>query len=438
MNISIATVFPELYEPFLRASLVCRAQERGIINVDVRSFFSVVPPKKRIDAPTFGPTSGMLIRPEVVQNIIEQQEQMYGSAFKIFFSPHGRRLDQRACWGIAENAQRQGHVMLLAGRYEGIDARVEQEYADMIISVGDFVLMGGDIPAMMVLEGFLRLLPGVIGKEESVREDSFSGPFTDYPEYTEPVEWKNRRVPDIVRSGNHAAIADWRMQQAARISILAHFGWLRMHTMSKRQRTVAAQYIPRHYIALVHGDVLIGGERGVGTTSVTSIDIHDIARSSATYGIQNFFVVTPLADQKKIVHKLLSFWCSENGIVYNKSRHEAVKRVEIHDTIEQVVSAIEEKEGTVPVVIATSAMVGNIHAPLITFHDQDVVWRSERPILLVFGTGQGLRTEFLCQCDYQLMPVEGFSEFNHLSVRSAAAIVLDRWLGINSREIDRR
>lgn len=434
MNVSIITVFPDLYDPFLNASLVKRAQEQGLVTIDVQSFFSLVSPKKRIDAPTFGPGAGMLIRPEVVQDAVDRQEKEHGKAFKIFFSPQGETLNQRTLKKIAIAASQEGHLMLFPARYEGMDTRVEQEYADMIVSVGDFVLMGGDIPAMMLLEGFLRLIPGVVGKEESVQEDSFTGPFTDHPEYTEPVEWKNRMVPDIVRSGNHAVIADWRMHQAARTSVRKHFSWVRSHTMTKKQRTVAASYIPKHYVALVHGDVLIGGEQGVGTTSVTSIDLHDIARSCATYGVKEFFVVTPLLDQKKIVKKLLDFWCSDNGIMYNKSRHQAVKLVTIQDTIEQAIAAIELQEGVTPLVIATSAMTGLVHAPLINFYDQDRTWQSDRPILLVFGTGKGLRAEFLCQCDFQLLPVEGFSDFNHLSVRSAVAIVLDRWLGISSKD----
>ena len=105
--------------------------------------------------------------------------------------------------------------MLIASRYEGIDERVLDEYADEVISIGDYVLMGGDLPAQVTLESLARLWPGVVGKHESVEEESFSGPFLDYPEYTEPVEWQGYRVPDIVRSGNHGAIAQWRSDQAA-------------------------------------------------------------------------------------------------------------------------------------------------------------------------------------------------------------------------------
>jgi tRNA (guanine37-N1)-methyltransferase len=197
MNISIVSLFPELYQPFLATSLVRRAQEKNLISVNVASLFSYVEPKERVDAPTFGHGAGMLLRPDVVQKAIEDQEQAHGKSYKIFFSPRGQKLSQKKLQQIKEKSESFGHIMMLPARYEGMDARVEQVYADEIISVGDFVLMGGDVPAMILLEGLLRLLPGVIGKQESVTHDSFNGPFVDYPEYTEPVVWHGLEVPDV-------------------------------------------------------------------------------------------------------------------------------------------------------------------------------------------------------------------------------------------------
>src|SRR5690606_6223611 len=156
MKITILTVFEQLYEPFLSTSLVCAAQENKKVSFDIDTFFSFVNPKERIDAHTFGHGPGMLIKPEVVQKAIEAKEQKSGTAFKIFFSPQGKRLTQPLLKKIAQKGQDVGHVMLLPARYEGMDARVEEEYADLTVSLGDFVLMGGDIPAMALLEGMLR------------------------------------------------------------------------------------------------------------------------------------------------------------------------------------------------------------------------------------------------------------------------------------------
>lgn len=429
MKISVLTVFSELYKPFLGTSLIKRAQENGLISVDLDEFFSFVEPKERIDAPTFGHGPGMLIKPVVVQKAIEAKEKSSGGAFKIFFSPQGIKLDQCVVAQIARHAQEKGHLMLVAGRYEGMDARVEEVYADMTISVGDFVLMGGDLAALTVLESVLRLVPGVVGKSESVMDESFTGPFVEYPHYTEPVIWKGYEVPEVIRSGNHAAINKWRLHCAARKTAIHHFDWLRTRVLDDKQLHVAQEYIPHHYTALLHNDVLISDDKKPGTTSVTSLDIHDIARSSKTYGIKGYFIVTALIDQQKIVRRLLDFWMSE-GIEYNASRHEAVKQVSVANNLDEVVAVIELLEGKKPLVIATSAREIE-HHQVISFYDQEKVWALDRPVLFIFGTGRGLTEERLLASDFLLKPVKSFSDYNHLSVRSAVAVVLDRWLGIN-------
>lgn len=435
MNISILSVFKELYEPFLQTSLLKRAQENGIVSIETASFSDFAFPKKRIDAPTFGPGAGMLIKPVVVEKAIQHFQERKGKAFKIFFSPQGQKLDQPLLKTIAQKAQDAGHLMLIPARYEGMDARVEAEYADMTVSVGDFVLMGGDIPAMMLLEGMLRLIPGVVGKQESVEQESFSGPFLDYPEYTEPVEWHGITVPEIVRSGHHAEIEKWRTERAVKKTVLHNFAWLRAYPVTDAQKKLAASYIPAHYMVLMHDEVFSGPERTVGTTSVMSIDIHDIARSSSTYGMKKFFIVTPLIDQQKIIKKFFSFWHSASGISYNANRHEALNLVSVVDRLEAAIADIEKREGKKPLLIGTSAR--ETAGKQISFYDQGVVWQEGRPVILLLGTGQGLSDQLIDRCDYVLNPIHGFSDFNHLSVRSAAAIIMDRWLGLNER-IDKK
>ena len=434
MNISIISVFPDLYDSFLKTSLVGRACQAGTITFDVDAYASFAKPGSRIDAPTFGHGAGMLIKPEIVQKAVEAKQQAFGPAFKVFFSPHGKKLDQALLRTMAQKIVQRGHLMLLPARYEGMDARVEQEYADEIISIGDFVLMGGDLPAMMLIESLLRLVPGVVGKSESVERDSFTGPFVDHPEYTEPVVWKGSEVPPVIRSGNHAVMQEWRAQQAAERTVLHHFDWLRASSMNDEQRRLAKKKIPPHYTVLMHGQVLIGPKCIEGTTSVTTIDIHDIARSTRTFGIEQFFIVTPLHDQQKIVQKMLDFWQEGVGIGYNPERHDAMKDVRVFATLEAVCQQIEAKEGVRPLIVTTSAR--QWPEKTISYYDQEAVWQSERPVLLVFGTGQGLSDQVMELSDFVLLPVEGFSDFNHLSVRSAVATVLDRWIGINIKKRD--
>lgn len=433
MNISVLSVFPELYDPFVSTSLLGKAQEKGLIRCTVKSFFDYVAPKERIDAPSFGHGAGMLIRPDVVERAVSAQIAAHGPCHTVFFSPQGKKLTQPVMRTIAEKSQKTGHLLLIAGRYEGMDARVEEYYADDIISLGDFVLMSGDVPAMVLLEGISRLLPGVVGKTESIEKESFTGSFVDYPEYTAPVEWKGLHVPDVIRSGNHKAIHDWRQEQAVHKTVRQHFSWLRSHQATPQEKKLIEPHIPAHYVALLHSDVLVGPERVPGTTSVTSLDIHDIARSCATYGIKGFTIVTPLEDQKKIVETLLHFWQHGPGVTYNRVRHEAVNAVTIAATLAETIECIEKKHGVKPVIIATSARY-TAHTSAITFFDQTRVWKEERPVLFIFGTGQGITPECLGLADFLLPPVGGISEFRHLSVRSAVAIILDRWLGFNQLE----
>lgn len=432
MDISVVSVFSDLYAPFFKTSLVNRAQEKGIISCSVETYFSHVAPKERIDAPIYGHGAGMLIKPEVIERAIQEREKKHGKAFKIFFSPQGKKLDQCLVRKIAQKAQAVGHLMLISARYEGMDARVEECYADEVVSVGDFVLLSGDLAAMLLLEAVVRCIPGVVGKAESVEQESFSSAFVEYPHYTEPVEWHGLKVPEVVRSGNHGAVDQWRMKESAKRTVFGHFDWLRASNILPAERALAREYIPPHYCALMHTDVLVGKQQESGTTSITSIDIHDIARSSCTYGLQGFFVVTPLEDQQKIAHKLIDFWMGDVGIEYNIHRHESIALVSLAASFGQVCDEIERKEGKRPVVIATSARGAKHHAP-ITYFDQARVWSLERPVLFIFGTGRGLQESRIASADFLLLPVEGFAGYNHLSVRSAASVVFDRWLGLQPK-----
>jgi tRNA (guanine37-N1)-methyltransferase len=430
MKFSIVTLFPALYEPFLHTSLVHRAHVAGLVTSQVINLFDFSGPKARVDGPIFGPGTGVVLKPELIEKAIESSEFLYGPAYKIFFSPQGKKIDQWMLRSLLEQADKKKHIMFLPARYEGMDARVEEYYADSIVSLGDFVLMGGDLPAMVLMEGLLRLIPGVIGKQESIEHESFSGAFVDYPTYTEPVVWKDLTVPEVVRSGNHQKIAAWRQEQATEKTVMHHFDWLRSHVSSTEDRKRAFAFIPAHYVVLMHSQVKLPHDKE-GTSSVTSIDIHDIARSAATYGIKKYYIVTPLHDQKRIINKLLSFWQTGEGIEYNIHRHEALARVCIVDNLDEALEDIEYNEKNKPVLLATGARLQDTSKQTITYYDQEKVWSEKRPVAFIFGTARGLGQSVISRCDFILEPVEGFPEFNHLSVRSAAAIIFDRWLGIN-------
>lgn len=434
MKISLVTVVPSVYTPFLNTSLLGKAVEKGVLSFNVKSFTDYVQPKERIDVPTCGPTAGMVIRPEVVERAINDAEYSSGKAYKIFFSPHGKSINQKVLQDIYNTLQKQhiDHMLLIAGRYEGMDKRVEDVYADEILSLGNFVLMGGDLPTMVFLEAFTRLIPGVIGRQESVERDSFSGPFLDYPEYSLPAVWKGLEVPAVLRSGNHQAIEKWRFRQMVERTVHTHFDWLRSFELTSAQKQQVFQVIPPHCVVLMHSEVLIGKEPVCGNTSVTSMDVHDIARSACTYGLEQFFIVTVLKDQQAIVQQFLHFWQEGRGVVYNQNRHQALESVQVLPSLDNVVTAMNIKYGKDPLIIATSAKSMEA-STIISYHDQEKVWQLNRPVLLVLGTGQGLAPSVIAKADFGLIPIEGLSDYNHLSVRSAAAIIFDRWLGISKK-----
>jgi len=448
MKISIITVFPEIYDSFLKLSLVLRAIEKGIVKFNFVRFSDMCQPKERIDEPTCGPGVGMIIKPEVVQKAIEKCENLWGPGFKIFFSPQGQKLDQRFLKALGNkllgtsfeslqetsnktNDEKEPHLILVCSRYEGIDARVEKEYADLLLSIGDYILMGGDLPAQVLIESFLRLIPGVVGKMESVRKESFEGPYLDYPEYGLPVSWKNRDIPEVVRSGNHAAIEQWRQEKACEKTIKNRFDWFVSYDLIQKDIDFCKKFVPNHYVVLMHTQVMVNGKEG--NTSLTSLDIHDIARSCATYGIENYFVVTAMQDQQKILKSFLDFWKSEQGKEYNYSRFQAVSSIMAAHDLKEVIDKIKQKEGKEPLIIATSAKEHK-NLRIIDYFSQGMIFKQGRPVLFLFGTGQGLSDEILAKSDYLLMPVKGLADYNHLSVRSAVAVVLDRFLGLNPKK----
>lgn len=453
IKISIITVFPELYENFIKTSLINRAVEQGVVEFNFIRFSDICQPKERIDEPTVGHGAGMIIKPEVIRKAIEQCQEKWGPGFKIFFSPQGQKLDQQKLTKLYEklttgksedpfstSEKDQGsHLMLVCSRYEGIDERVETSYADLVLSIGDYVLMGGDLPAQVFLEGFLRLFPTVVGKTESVEKESFQGPFLDHPEFGLPVEWNGLNIPEVLRSGNHKQIDEWRKEQACKKTVLNRFDWLRESHLTNQEIELSRKFIPPHYVVIMHSQIVIASRREqidvkdktvVGDSSVASIDIHDIARSCATYGIKNFFIVTQLEDQFKIVNTFLSFWHSERGKSYNPSRFQAVECVIPTKSFQSVLQEIKARENADPLIITTSAKSFS-YGIKIDYSSQGLVWKHNRPVLIVFGTGQGLSDEIMEQSDFILTPVQGLTSYNHLSVRSAAAIVLDRWLGLN-------
>jgi tRNA (guanine37-N1)-methyltransferase len=212
---AILTLFPEALEPYVRESILGIAQSKGAIEVRLVDFRDFARDRHRsVDDRPFGGGPGMLLRPEPVVECIEWLEDRHGPFRKLALCPTGRRFDQRR----AEDLARQERVLLLCGRYEGFDERIFEELELERLSIGDFVLAGGELPALCVVEAAARLMPGVLGCGESAERESFApnpaGLLLDTPHYTRPRVFRGRAVPDVLRSGDHAAIEAWRRQAA--------------------------------------------------------------------------------------------------------------------------------------------------------------------------------------------------------------------------------
>jgi len=213
MRIDILTLFPGMFTGFLEGSLLGAARDKGLIDirlVDIRDFAEG--PHRQVDDRPFGGGPGMLLMPGPVVASIEHVQAQAATGHVILFTPGGRRLDQPLVEALAARER----LVLVCGRYEGFDARVAETVGAEEISIGDYVLSGGEVAAMVVVDAVARLLPGVLGHEESARQDSFSGRerLVEGPQYTRPREFRGLHVPEVLLSGDHRRIEAWRHEQA--------------------------------------------------------------------------------------------------------------------------------------------------------------------------------------------------------------------------------
>ena len=209
MRIDVFTIFPGIVEGPLRESLLGKAIEAGVVDVRVHDIRASATDKHRqVDDEPYGGGPGMVLKPEPVFAAIESLGD--GTKRVIVLSPAGRRLEQ----SLVRELAKEPWLVLISGRYEGVDERVVEGLPAEEVSIGDYVLSGGEIPALVVLEAVTRLVPGVVGKEESLERESFEDGALDHPHYTRPSEFRGMAVPDVLLSGNHAEVERWRREAA--------------------------------------------------------------------------------------------------------------------------------------------------------------------------------------------------------------------------------
>ena len=209
MKIDVLTLFPAMFAGPLDESIVKRAREAKLLDLKIHNLRDWTHDRhKTVDDKPFGGGPGMLLKVEPLFEAIESLRRENTKV--ILLSPSGRKFDQ----SIAREMAQQEELLLVCGSYEGFDERVREALADDELSIGDYVLTNGALPAMVIIDAVTRLLPGVLGDDESSREESFSADLLEYPHYTRPAEFRGMKVPDVLLSGNHAEIAKWRAEQA--------------------------------------------------------------------------------------------------------------------------------------------------------------------------------------------------------------------------------
>jgi tRNA (guanine37-N1)-methyltransferase len=436
MRFTVVTILPELIEPALAAGVVGRARDAGAIavaTVNPRDFTS--DRHRTVDDTPYGGGPGMVMKAEPLLAAIATAAPAPGDAaapraHRILVTPAGTPLTQARVRELAALP----HIVLVCGRYEGIDERVIELAIDEQLSIGDYVLSGGELAALVVIDAVARHVPGVLGESSSVEDESHSAGLLEYPQYTRPLVLREPggaaelTVPAILTSGHHAAIAAWRRRQAIertaqrRPDLLARF-----RPTAADRKLLPPPLHARTHLALVHHPVT-DRTGSVVTTSLTNFDIHDLARSSLTYGLAGYHIVTPIAAQRDKAAHIAALWIAD---AHGEHRARALALVRTAESIEAVIAEIAARHGTAPRVVATSARTGSF--PGVARRSPEEL-RAEAgvdpaPLLILLGTGWGLADALIPSVSRVLAPIEGTSDWNHLSVRSAGAIVLDRLFG---------
>ncbi len=213
MKVDVVTLFPEFFAAPLRTSVLGRAVDSGLLEVGLTNLRDFgLGPHRSVDDQPYGGGAGMVMRPEPIFDAVESIRT--NRSHVVLLSPRGTRLDQTqvALLGAHE------HLVLICGRYEGVDERVAEHLADEEISVGDFVLSGGEAAALVLVEAVARLVPGVLGNEASLESESHTGGLLEHPHYTRPAEFRGWRVPDVLLSGDHRAIETWRRERSETVT----------------------------------------------------------------------------------------------------------------------------------------------------------------------------------------------------------------------------
>jgi tRNA (guanine37-N1)-methyltransferase len=239
MKFSVVTIFPEMFTAYLGESILKRAIENGIVNVEIHNLRDYAIDKhKMVDDYPYGGGSGMVMKPEPFFKIVESLWPDEDSRRIIVLSPKGRLFNQNEALELSREKK---DIVLFSGRYEAIDERVIENLADDEISIGDYVLTGGELPALVIIDAVSRMVPGVLGDCHSAEEESFSWGLLDYPHYTRPEEYRGMTVPAVLLSGNHGEINRWRKKQALKATLERRPDLLKNFVVSEEEKKIMGE-----------------------------------------------------------------------------------------------------------------------------------------------------------------------------------------------------
>jgi tRNA (guanine37-N1)-methyltransferase len=238
MRFDVLTLFPELFSSFLKETILGRAVKAGLVDIRLVNIRSFARGRHLVaDDTPFGGGQGMVMKPGPISRALESIDRTKDRSLVLLLTPQGRTFDQPLAWDLSRMEQ----LILICGRYEGVDERIRTTCVDMELSIGDYVLSGGEMAAMVVMDAVSRLVPGVLGGEKSAQEDSFEDGLLEYPQYTRPRVFKNQEVPEILLSGDHEKIRVWRRTESLKRTLERRPDLLKKAKLTEEDKRILAK-----------------------------------------------------------------------------------------------------------------------------------------------------------------------------------------------------
>jgi len=238
MRFDVLTLFPELFSSFFKETILGRAVKSGVVDIRLVNIRSFARGRHLVtDDRPFGGGEGMVMKPGPISRALESVDRTKDESLVLLLTPQGRTFDQPLAWDLSRMEQ----LILICGRYEGVDERIRTNCVDMELSIGDYILSGGETAAMVVIDAVSRLVPGVLGGEKSTQEDSFEDGLLEYPQYTRPRVFKNQEVPEILLSGDHEKIRVWRRTESLKRTVERRPDLLKKAKLTEEDKRILAK-----------------------------------------------------------------------------------------------------------------------------------------------------------------------------------------------------